>query len=551
MAKGLYPAGIVTDCCWTLAPLSIIFALLAAMVSKNSAVIYVAFMDEFGVDHQSASLPITLLTIMVQISGFFVALLQKKLSIYQIALTGSVLNFVALIAAFFAPNITWMCVTVGFMSGTAVGISVLTLSIYAMLYFEKYRAAASGFKYTGTSLAPVLFSIPLSKAIESYGVHGALLLLSSLMLNMIPIAMLMHNPRPVNINCRNKAACNAKQSILDNRHTGIVPKETKQKYIQNKKNFPITTTSATPKNYGDSHVGRASCAATASNNEVVPEIGLTVNKDCQAVRGTASSDCSNAKYNSSHTLNSSCSFSSLNSSDVLKVPSSAHKVNTFYTKEDTGLARVVLCEPTPSYPVEQVVFHRQCNSSIFTILPSVYPSNERCADTRNRPHTGLQPQRSAEGATDNRCNAESSGSTFGYAEYLSNTFEATVLDYALDKGAEKKVALLIVTYVATAEMAGRMALPFFWDLLRLRRSLLAALCLLGASVGLIAMPHAVSFSDVVAAAVATGLTTGCAVAMKPVLLSDSLGVHALSFCWGITGIITLPLSLGGTALIGE
>ncbi|KAH7957856.1 hypothetical protein HPB52_023256 [Rhipicephalus sanguineus] len=48
---------------------------------------------------------------------FLVSLLEKKLSIYHISIGGSLLNFVALIAAFFAPNMTWMDITVGILSG--------------------------------------------------------------------------------------------------------------------------------------------------------------------------------------------------------------------------------------------------------------------------------------------------------------------------------------------------------------------------------------------------------------------------------------------------
>ncbi|XP_049519775.1 monocarboxylate transporter 3-like [Dermacentor silvarum] len=127
-------------------------------------------MNEFGVSHESASWPIAVCTVSVQFSGLLVSYLEKRLSIYHITIAGSLLNFVALIAASFAPNITWMSITFGVLSGAGQGIIVVTLSIYAMLYFDKYRAAASGFKYTGISLAP-FFSMLLSLSIQQDGLH--------------------------------------------------------------------------------------------------------------------------------------------------------------------------------------------------------------------------------------------------------------------------------------------------------------------------------------------------------------------------------------------
>ncbi|KAL1484344.1 hypothetical protein MTO96_011364 [Rhipicephalus appendiculatus] len=271
---------IATDCCWTLAPLSVLSALLAVLISKNSAIFYVAFMEEFGVSHQSASWPATLCVIMVQSSGLLVSLLQKKLSIYHIAIGGSLLNFVALIGASFAPNIIWMDITLGILSADG-------------------QVAATVF-------------------------------------------------------------------------------------------------------------------------------------------------------------------------GLLRSP-------TFYL-----------------------------------LVP-----------------------------------------TFGLIDYIANTFETTVLDYAEDKGASESQALPIVTYVAAAEIAGRLTLPFIWDSLCLCRRLLVALCLLGASACFVAMPHVTALGNVIATAVTTGITTGCVTAMKPVLLSDSLGVSNLSFCWGVSGIVALPLHVAGPMLIGE
>ncbi|XP_072144762.1 monocarboxylate transporter 9-like [Dermacentor andersoni] len=178
---------VVVDSCWTLLPLSALLAMLASMINKNSGLFYVAFMDQFGASRQTASLLVTLL--------------QKKLSTYQIAVSGCLLNFTGLVASAFAPTAVWMTITLGVVVGVGYGMIVLSLSIYAMVYFHKYRGTASGFKYTGMTLAPIAFPLALSALIRAYELSGTLLLLSAITLHTLPLAMLMNNPRPVTFCC--------------------------------------------------------------------------------------------------------------------------------------------------------------------------------------------------------------------------------------------------------------------------------------------------------------------------------------------------------------
>ncbi|KAK8773451.1 hypothetical protein V5799_012015 [Amblyomma americanum] len=126
----------------------------------------------------------------------------------------------------------------------------------------------------------------------------------------------------------------------------------------------------------------------------------------------------------------------------------------------------------------------------------------------------------------------------------------TVLDYALEKGTPRNEAEPIITYVAAAEIFGPLTVPFLWDRATLALCTLVALCLTVTATSLAAMPHTSSFAYVGMSAVTTGLSCGCVVTLKPVLLSDHFGVHMLSLCWGMSGIAMLPLSFGGPLLLG-
>ncbi|KAH9377993.1 hypothetical protein HPB48_021813 [Haemaphysalis longicornis] len=140
------------DRCWGLLPLCMFSALILCIFFKNGALFYVAFMEEFTISHQSASWPLNLSEIASHLSGLLVSLLQKKLSIYQIALLGCLLNSASLVASAFVPDIFWMSITLGVLNGLGIGMGILSVSFYAIGYFDKYRATASGFKYAEYAL---------------------------------------------------------------------------------------------------------------------------------------------------------------------------------------------------------------------------------------------------------------------------------------------------------------------------------------------------------------------------------------------------------------
>ncbi|XP_065289076.1 monocarboxylate transporter 9-like [Dermacentor albipictus] len=504
---------IVVDRCWSLAPLSALSALLAMLISKNGALFYVAFIDQFGVSHQSASWPLTLNMVMAHVAGLLVTLLQERFTIYQIAVSGSLLNFAALVASAFVPDMTWMCFTLGFISGLAVGMIMLSLSIYNMLYFDKYRATASGFKYTGMTLAPLAFPLVLSALVREYGLHGALLLLSAITVNTLPIAMLMNKPRPVTLCCGRR---------------NVEPAEG----------------------------GCNSCSKGSSCGVVTKGTAMAALSNCASKGGDKFEK--NFRKDQSNLSN-----------DVILL---AQNNNTSYSMCTRGCA---------VNGVEDVVRTEGeiCHENGVTCYPGKY-GPESAIDVK-LPKSEAQAQMHATRSCEEGCKsskvaqgetcleAKASGSvwnsilmllrnpvlyvlviTFTIGEYTTITFETTVLDYAADRGATRRQAEPIITYVATAEMLGRLVIPFFWDRARLSRYLLVALCLLVEAFCLIGMPHATSFSQVVATAVVTGIPAGCIVALKPVVLSDHFGVERLAVCWGMAGIAMLPVAFGGPLLIG-
>ncbi|KAH9376392.1 hypothetical protein HPB48_001333 [Haemaphysalis longicornis] len=516
MAKWFLATGdIPVDRCWSLLPLFMICALLAMLIPKNSAVFYVAFMEEFGVSHQSASWPLSLNNVMMHIAG--------RLRIYQIAVLGSMLNFMALIASSFVPSITWMCVTLGIASGVGVGMNLLCLSIYAMLYFDRYRATASGFKYAGTSLAPLIFPMVLSALIRHYHLQGTLLILSAFTANTLPLTMLMKSPKPITscfwkkrgsgsnpTDCGGtKKNCSASEGsgtiVADSGCTVRAAVETTGIYTSNGVSFT-------------GGVAVSSTLADYESEEKSKDVPQIINKKCHDEYAATVSKPRHAnattpagKTKEFGSPGHAISGSPLESPFAVKIVQSDYaKIPKTQNQYVTGPAG----EPTTSNSELQIRGDRSKTSFFRNPLLYILVA------------------------------------TFTIADYTSVTFEATVLDYALDKGVARNKAEPIISYVATSEIVGRLALPFLWEKARLKQNALLVICLLAQTVSFLVMPHATTPVQIVAAAMATGLPAGCVIALKPVLFSNTFGVQRLSICMGVIGIALTPVSLAGPLLIG-
>ncbi|KAH8039009.1 hypothetical protein HPB51_004829 [Rhipicephalus microplus] len=109
-------------------------------------------------------------------------------------IVGSVFLWAGLLGATFAPNMTWMTLTVGLIHGTGVGVVCLTLIVVVMMYFDKYRGIASGMKFAGYSLSSLLYPVILTSLKDAYGFRGALLICAALTMNVTALSLLLKEP---------------------------------------------------------------------------------------------------------------------------------------------------------------------------------------------------------------------------------------------------------------------------------------------------------------------------------------------------------------------
>lgn len=173
---------------WGIAAAAAIASFFNMATQINSGFYFVAIMDTFAVDFTDASWPGSVFTIMIYSGSFVVVLLQKYLTVHQITLFGSLLLWVPLIGAAFAPNITCMTLTLGALHGAGAGIVLVSLMVVLGMHFDKYLGAASGVRDAGTTICAFVFPSLLSFLSEKYGLRGTLFIYSALAMHVMAVA---------------------------------------------------------------------------------------------------------------------------------------------------------------------------------------------------------------------------------------------------------------------------------------------------------------------------------------------------------------------------
>lgn len=183
------------DRCWGVPVAAACITFLSCIASSSYGFLYVLFMQKHDLSREQAAWPQTALVISGGCMGLLVSVVQKKFSIYHITLAGGIMASAGLAGASFAPNIVWLSVTFGVVQGAGIGITLLGVAMYLLLYFDKYKATATAIKDIGTVAAGVAGVPWISLLVKEYGLQGSLLLTAGLMIHILPIVMLIKTPR--------------------------------------------------------------------------------------------------------------------------------------------------------------------------------------------------------------------------------------------------------------------------------------------------------------------------------------------------------------------
>ncbi|XP_077532767.1 monocarboxylate transporter 12-like [Haemaphysalis longicornis] len=135
-------------------------------------------------------------------------------------------------------------------------------------------------------------------------------------------------------------------------------------------------------------------------------------------------------------------------------------------------------------------------------------------------------------------------------DYTVVIVHGTILDYALDKGVGRSKADLSMTYCSPAIFVGRLLLPLAADVGLIRRTALAAVCLVCMAGSALALPHTTSFIAYISVQVCLALFLSCLATLKSVLAADCFGAGAVPIYYGANGVALVPVLLANPAITG-
>uniref|UniRef100_A0A131XJA1 Putative monocarboxylate transporter n=1 Tax=Hyalomma excavatum TaxID=257692 RepID=A0A131XJA1_9ACAR len=182
------------DKCWWVAVLAFIMTTMESSSSRCSGFLMVGIMEQMNVERGLASWPVSLIGSLIDCGGLLSGPLSEIFTTVPVLVGGSVLAAAGIVASAFAPDITWLTVTLGAMHGLGLGIVITMLQVLISMYFERYRGAANGIMFAGSTASAFIFPHLLLFFGNTYGFRGSLLLFGAVLMNMIAVSLAFREP---------------------------------------------------------------------------------------------------------------------------------------------------------------------------------------------------------------------------------------------------------------------------------------------------------------------------------------------------------------------
>ncbi|KAH8038828.1 hypothetical protein HPB51_003331 [Rhipicephalus microplus] len=197
----MFPPAHKVDQCWGIPVVATFSAFFVFLAPSCAGLLYVLFMEKFGVSHEMAAWPQSTYMVMSNTIEGGSCLFRDRSSTRVIrhdynkktAFSG------AKIRRHTVPEIGRRNNFSGRQRRAGAGISMISLSLYLLVYFDKYRATATAFKYAGWAASGIIGPTFLGYIAENYGPQGALLFVGAMALQAVPLVMLLGDPQPLSM----------------------------------------------------------------------------------------------------------------------------------------------------------------------------------------------------------------------------------------------------------------------------------------------------------------------------------------------------------------
>ncbi|KAJ8309968.1 hypothetical protein KUTeg_011833 [Tegillarca granosa] len=210
---------------WMVVLGSFLLHVIADGIVYSFGVFYIEFLEYFGTGKGETSWVGSLVPGVTLTVGPLASALTNRYGCRKVTIIGAVIASIGFILSLFAPNIYYLYVTFGILSGLGFGLMYLPAIVSVGYYFEKKRSFATGLAVCGSGLGTFIFA-PLSKyLVDEYQWQGAALIEAAIILNCVICGALF---RPLTYEDSKKEKYDGKSNNMKSEEEALMLETNKQ-----------------------------------------------------------------------------------------------------------------------------------------------------------------------------------------------------------------------------------------------------------------------------------------------------------------------------------
>ncbi|CAC5357033.1 unnamed protein product [Mytilus coruscus] len=180
-------------------------------VERSAGLLYLQFLERYK---ESAALTAWLCGVASGVRlmlGPLTGAVANRFSCRAAMVWGGIITCISIIISGFAPNITFLFISFGFLSGIGRSLAYCPAVVIVGLYFHKKRGKAVGVATSGVGFGTFVFPPVIKLLFDYYGFTGAFILIGGITLNLTIFGILM---RPLSVHRKIEAIQKRKDEEL-------------------------------------------------------------------------------------------------------------------------------------------------------------------------------------------------------------------------------------------------------------------------------------------------------------------------------------------------
>ncbi|CAD5113872.1 DgyrCDS3036 [Dimorphilus gyrociliatus] len=168
---------------WVVVFSSFLLHIIADGISYSFGIFLRPFIDTFDSGRAQTSMVQSLMIGSTLCAGPIASVLTNRYGCRAVTIGGSLLAATAFIISAWAPNLIFLYISLGVVSGIGLGLMYLPAIVSVTFYFEKKRSFATGLAVCGSGVGTFAIAPLTEVLLQEYGWRGAILLQAGLILN--------------------------------------------------------------------------------------------------------------------------------------------------------------------------------------------------------------------------------------------------------------------------------------------------------------------------------------------------------------------------------